>query len=154
GNLVVKWEIHERHPDEKAFQLEYHADDQAANVWLPIQVKPEGAGTASVRLNSASPVTVRLSVKDLAGNFSVAQAGGQGANGLMPVAFTTPTPPTPNINTGVPPVVPTPDVKPPPVVPNPVKTDVAPPQPPPINATPPPAPTQVASSTDKMSMQP
>ncbi len=147
GDLVVKWEIQESYPDKDAFKLEYHADDQPADLWQPIQANPGPAGSATVRLTSGSPVTVRLTFKDLAGNQSVDQKPVAGVNGVMPIAFN-----TSSGGNAVAPVVPSV----PPVVPNTSKIQVPPPPPQPVKVTPPPPPPvqPVMATVEKMNVPP
>jgi hypothetical protein len=80
GDLVVTWDIAERHPDPATLKLEYRSDDQPPDAWVPVIVHPGPTGSAKVRLTTDRPLQVRLSLKDLAGNFSVAQAAVAGAS--------------------------------------------------------------------------
>jgi hypothetical protein len=66
--VAVKWQIWEDNPDPSTLKLEYRPADNPAAPWTPVPVTPGPTGQGMVRQLGNSPVCVRLSVKDLAGN--------------------------------------------------------------------------------------
>jgi len=111
--VVVAWEIQEEYPDPGSLKLEYRAADASPEQWSSIPVAQKLIDEARVRPNSAGPLVVRLQIKDLAGNFSFAQAEVPGLNGVTAASFKANT-----ADTAPPPapfVAPPPEVQPAPV---------------------------------------
>lgn len=69
--VVVTWDVQEEHPDWGALRLEYQL--KGASVGTPIEAKPGPSGQAKFRPAGSAPLTVRLTVRDQAGNVSIAQ---------------------------------------------------------------------------------
>src|SRR5262245_23990829 len=95
-NVVVAWELQEDNPDWSSFRLEHQAKDGAA--WTPIQATAGLTGEARLRPTTPGPITVRLTLKDQAGNQAIAVADVPGT--VSTTAFTNPqapqaTPPAP-----------------------------------------------------------
>ena len=61
----MKWDIRSANPDPASLKLEYRTPD---GNWTPVPVVWNVSGRTTIRLNSPSPVTVRMEVKDSAGN--------------------------------------------------------------------------------------
>ena len=64
-NIVVFWEIQELNPDLNSFKLEYKT---AEGYWYPVSVTPSLIGQGQFRSPHNGPVTVRVTVSDMAGN--------------------------------------------------------------------------------------
>jgi hypothetical protein len=67
SDVVVTWEVQEDRPDWATFRLEYKSAESPAT-WSPLPVTPGVRGTQKFKPAQAGAVTVRLSMKDLAGN--------------------------------------------------------------------------------------
>jgi hypothetical protein len=87
-DLVVSWLIEEEHPNHESMKLEYRAAD--ATTWTPIPFTPGPIGSAKVHLSTSAPLVVRLSLMDLAKNFSKVEA--QVPAGVAAAAFIPPAP--------------------------------------------------------------
>jgi len=73
--LVVAWEAMDANPDPKSLTLEYQVLEGTAAPWLPVTLPmpPPARGEARTRLTSPATVVVRMQVKDLVGNTTVAE---------------------------------------------------------------------------------
>src|SRR5262249_31340120 len=71
--VVVRWEVREENPDLTSFRLEYRTD-AAPDQWIPVTVNPTSTGQAHIRAGNQLATTVRLTLKDLAGNGGQAEA--------------------------------------------------------------------------------
>lgn len=67
--IQVLWEIAEENPDLNTLRLEYRAtNSQSALDWQPVQIAPEQTGKATIRVAATTPVSIRMEMRDLAGN--------------------------------------------------------------------------------------
>ena len=86
--VILAWDIQEENPDGASFRIEYQPKGAAA--WTPVQVgRPALAGQDKVRLTTGGPLTLRLTLRDLAGNQSLAFAEVNGG-GAVVAAFSNP----------------------------------------------------------------
>jgi hypothetical protein len=89
-DIVVAWEAREDHPDLNSLKLEYRTADAPPGVWTAAAVNPTLAGQGRVRVTSPLPVSVRVQLKDTAGNVTVSQPvevpgiGGLATAGFVP----------------------------------------------------------------------
>lgn len=66
---TVVWEIHDANPDLATLKVEYRpADATAGGLWYGVPVNPGLAGQSQFHITTPSPITVRLSMQDTAGN--------------------------------------------------------------------------------------
>ncbi len=86
-NVALAWELQEEHPDWSSFRLEYQPKD-GNGAWTPIQATAGLTGEARFRANTPSPITIRLSLKDQAGNQAIAPADA-GGGPISATAFST-----------------------------------------------------------------
>ena len=102
--IVAAWDILEAHFDPKDFHLEYQPKDNPSAFWTTIPATPGLIGQQRFRPTAASPLMLRLTVKDLAGNasFGVADVPGD----IKTVSYNPPAAPT-SINV-LPPALPPP----------------------------------------------
>jgi hypothetical protein len=68
SEVQVAWEVREDHPEWTSLKLEYHTGDQPGGPWTPLMVQPGERGNLRFKADSPGPITVRLSMRDLAGN--------------------------------------------------------------------------------------
>ncbi len=69
--IQTGWEIHEERPDWATFRLEYKVGD-GPGPWTPLPVPtPTAQGSQRFRPGQAGAVTVRVALKDLAGNEAI-----------------------------------------------------------------------------------
>jgi hypothetical protein len=69
--IAVRWLIWEECPEETSLKLEYHPADNPAAPWTPVSVSPGPTGQTRFRPGSSGPISIRLSLKDKAGNEGV-----------------------------------------------------------------------------------
>jgi hypothetical protein len=111
--VLMSWEIHEEHPDWPTLRLEYRVGDSPNGQWTPLMLEPGERGNKRFRPGLPGTVTMRLSLKDLAGNEGLAErvlhgghfdraVVGAGAVGPAPTGEPPP-PPTPMSSTSPPP---------------------------------------------------
>jgi hypothetical protein len=62
----VSWQLQEEHPDWNSFRVEYLPQGKTA--WTALQVPGEHGGLQSFQPNTSAPLTIRLSLRDKAGN--------------------------------------------------------------------------------------
>jgi hypothetical protein len=73
--IQVQWTIREDHPDTPTLKLEYRAADaNPASPWVPVGIMPGDHGQVTIRPGTQAAVSLRLHLKDLAGNEGLAQA--------------------------------------------------------------------------------
>ncbi len=92
--VAVSWDILEEHFDPQGFRLEYQPTGNTSAFWTTIPATPSLTGQTTFRPTSAGPLSVRLIVKDQAGNqsFGGAEVGG----GVNTIGYNPPAPaPTP-----------------------------------------------------------
>jgi hypothetical protein len=109
--VVVGWEIQEERPEWTSLKLEYRVGDSPNGPWTPLMLQPGERGNHRFRPGMPGPVTVRLSLRDQAGNEGVEEktvGGGHvdhavvGAGAVGPAA-TGGEPPPPSGPPGTPP---------------------------------------------------
>jgi hypothetical protein len=72
--VSVGWEIKEEHPDLESLRLEYRpANAPPSSVWYAVPVKHELSGKASFHVDNPAALTLRLEIKDEAGNLGSVQ---------------------------------------------------------------------------------
>ena len=86
--LTVRWEIQEQYPDWTTFKLEYQL--QSSGPWTPVSVEPSFTGKTQIKTDGTSAVSLRLSLRDRAGN------QGQTTFEVPAVGARTPPPPFPS----------------------------------------------------------
>jgi hypothetical protein len=119
--IVVNWEIQEDRPEWTTLKLEYRVGDSPTGPWTPLMVEPGDHGNKRFRPGLPGPVTVRLSLRDLAKNEgadekvvghydrAVVGAGAAvpvGATGDSPAPPPPPPPPPPSSSSVGPPPLP------------------------------------------------
>jgi hypothetical protein len=87
GNLVVQWKVeNEPNPDLKTLKLEYRTPDMPVDLWAPVALNAALEGQTVLPGVGAAAVSLRLQMKDLAGN--------EGSHALnIPAAAGIPPPP-------------------------------------------------------------
>ena len=93
--IMVAWEIQEEHPDWPTLRLEYRVGDLPNGQWTPLMIKPGERGNYRFRPGLPGPVTVRLSLRDLAGNEGIEEkvvAGTQIDQAVTTTVFSPPCP--------------------------------------------------------------
>ncbi len=86
-NVTLAWELQEDNPEWPSFRLEYQAKDGGA-AWTPIQATAGLSGEARFRSTTPGPITIRLSLRDQAGNQAFALADVTGT--INTTAFSNP----------------------------------------------------------------
>jgi hypothetical protein len=66
--VQVSWEIREDNPDWSSLRLEYRAGESAGAPWVPLPIERSQRGNLKFRPGVAGEVTIRLFLRDLAGN--------------------------------------------------------------------------------------
>lgn len=67
--VIVQWDIQESNPDLATLKLEYRPTDASAGgFWFSVPANPGLTGQARFRANTPAPITVKLSIQDMAGN--------------------------------------------------------------------------------------
>jgi hypothetical protein len=68
--IMVEWGILENYPDEKTFKVEYRTADMPADApWkLVPEAQPRAKGSVAIKPGTSAAVSVRVSVRDQAGN--------------------------------------------------------------------------------------
>ncbi len=107
--LQVGWQVREDHPEWTSLKLEYRLGDSPAAQWVPLPVEPRDSGVQRFRPGVAGPITIRLRLRDLAGNEGVAERIVTGPDravvsnsGIVPAGGLPPPPPPPPAPVGVP----------------------------------------------------
>ncbi len=67
-DVLATWEIQEERPDWTSWKLEYRVGDQPSGTWTPLPVQPSVRGTYRFRPYAPGSVTLRMVMRDLAGN--------------------------------------------------------------------------------------
>ncbi|MBM3993090.1 MAG: hypothetical protein FJ303_02880 [Planctomycetes bacterium] len=88
-DIVVAWDIQEDHPDlsRDGVKLEYHVKDSLIEAWKPVSIAVGLKGQTSFNPGSKQAVSVRIWIRDLAGNqsYGIAEvAGTLAATGFTP----------------------------------------------------------------------
>ena len=124
--IAVSWDIRSENPNPASLKLEYRTSETP--YWMPVPVGWSLNSQASFRPSSLSSTTVRMEVRDTAGNIgeAVREVSGMPA-GTMLVGGIMPTPPAPPA--AVPPPIPTPPPLPSPPLPIGVPSPYATPSP-------------------------
>jgi hypothetical protein len=122
GDAVeVAWNIQEDHPDLTSLRLEYRTPDTPAGTWEQAAITPSLVGQGRIRPASPKAMEVRVQMKDIAGNSSVAEGRVAATNDVTVAGFTQerPTLPSAPRSTDVPPAPPGPKevVPPAPILP-------------------------------------
>src|SRR5262249_23119791 len=74
-DVALTWKITEDNLDYGRVELEYRTPDMPGGTWKPLLLNPaEKTGEKKFRPAGAGPVTVRMRVRDRAGNEAVLQA--------------------------------------------------------------------------------
>lgn len=72
GRVAIVWEVQDEHIDLRTLVVEYRIHGAPANAWRQVRVTPRLSGEATWDAATSEPVTVRVSVGDLAGNVGTA----------------------------------------------------------------------------------
>jgi hypothetical protein len=134
--VQVAWEVKEEHPEWTSLKLEYKVGDSPAGQWTPLPIQPGPRGNQRFKPGTPGEVTIRLSLRDLAGNEGAAEkvlSGGGHVDRAVVGAG------------AVAPPVPSPDGRPAPTGPAPTGTSTLG-APSAIGRTEPPSPSSPASS--------
>lgn len=121
-NVAIAWELQEDNPEWPSFRLEYQPKDGGA-AWTPIQATAGLTGEARFRSTTPGPITIRLSMKDQAGNQAFALADVNGT--INTAAFSNPQTQAAPIPAPMFPGVPATSLPPPPMEPSLVPPPVA-----------------------------
>jgi hypothetical protein len=106
GNEIdIRWEARDANPDWATLHLDYRLGDSPGGQPVPVPIQPGDQGTYRLKVAGPGPVTLRLQLKDLAGNEgvdekvvpadrslldrSVVSAGGVDPGGIRTAAGTT-----------------------------------------------------------------
>jgi hypothetical protein len=109
--VVLSYSIQEEHPERESLRLEYKAGDTPGGQWTPLPITGySDRGNVSFRAGTPGPVTVRLSLRDLAQNESTKEKVVPGSGMVDPgvrmaggnVESSQPPPPTPPAGGGEP----------------------------------------------------
>ena len=68
GVVGVHWTVHDENLDIDSFALEYQIQGAPANSWRRVRAQPRLVGEERWEVGTGYPVTVRVSISDLAGN--------------------------------------------------------------------------------------
>jgi hypothetical protein len=97
GNEIdIHWEVREANPDWQTLRLDYSVADVPGGQPVPLPIQPGEHGTYKLKVNVPGPVTLRLQLKDRAGNEGVCEKvvpGGNSsaaASGLQTISATAP----------------------------------------------------------------
>jgi hypothetical protein len=71
--ITLSWQVQEANPDWASFKLEYRAADSPTWMWTLIPARGNASGQTKFRPAGTGPVTIRLYVKDQAGNETTVQ---------------------------------------------------------------------------------
>jgi hypothetical protein len=85
-DVYVKWDIQEDNPDSNGLELHYQAKDALPTDWTPVSLPFALKGETTFRPKTSQPITIKLTVRDLAKNQSYAQTRTDGT--LTTAAFT------------------------------------------------------------------
>lgn len=116
--IAAIWQIQESYPDWATLKVEYRTANEPPGIWTPVPIKGAASGKAHFRPILSGLVTVRMQVKDQAGNetttqreVGVAAVSGSTGNVVAAPRIDVPPmepPPLPSVNTtgGIPQVPP------------------------------------------------
>jgi hypothetical protein len=91
---VVSWEMQEDYPDLATLKVEYRPAGATGGPWVAVPLTPALCGQARFRPVVPGPLSVRVQVQDLAGNFSTAEGEvSAAANGSTQLAAAPPAAP-------------------------------------------------------------
>lgn len=94
--VTVNWDVQEENPSLDTLRVEYKMGEGAGASWQPVPVSiPQLKGEARFKVTGSSPVTVRLEIKDVAGNAGDKEA--PVSVSAAPVAAAPPPPPPPPV---------------------------------------------------------
>jgi hypothetical protein len=79
GEVFVAWEVKEEHPEWSSLKLEYRLSGWPNGKWTPLPIIPGERGKLHFRPEGVGAVTLRLSMKDQAGNEGDAEGRVSGA---------------------------------------------------------------------------
>lgn len=82
--ILVRWEARDEYPDFPTLKVEYRTPESPSGLWTQAPATPGITGQVTFRPGSMGPVSVRVSVQDLAGNVGQAQAEVGGNGGSVP----------------------------------------------------------------------
>jgi hypothetical protein len=85
--VVVAWEIQEEHPDLSSLRLQYRTAQTPAGAWEQVAILPALVGEGRLRIAPNQALTLRLVLRDVAGNQSVAETSLPAETGVTPTAF-------------------------------------------------------------------
>jgi hypothetical protein len=83
--VVAAWTCTEDYPVPETLRLEYHTPDLPPDQWVPVGVTPGPTGQSTFKPASGSPLSVRMSLQDRAGNKGLASAELAAAAGGPPI---------------------------------------------------------------------
>lgn len=66
--IVVRWEIQEDHPEVASLRMEYRSADDTTRQWYAVPVEPSLTGSTRFRFAGAGGASIRLQLRDTAGN--------------------------------------------------------------------------------------
>ena len=85
NDIAIAWEVREDNPSWESFRLEYLSAGSGFPVAVP-NATPGMSGQARFTPNTSGPVTVRLTLRDKAGNESITSADVAGLDGTVATA--------------------------------------------------------------------
>lgn len=66
--IVVRWEVQEDHPELASLRMEYRSADDTTRQWYAVPVDPVLNGSTRFRFGGAGAASIRLQLRDTAGN--------------------------------------------------------------------------------------
>jgi hypothetical protein len=69
--IQVGWEVREDRPEWTSLRLEYRVGESPSGQWTPLPINPGARGNYRFKPGLPGPVTLRLALRDLAGNEGV-----------------------------------------------------------------------------------
>src|SRR5262249_39239334 len=66
--IQVGWEVQEEHPEWTTLRLEYRVGDAPGAAWTPLPIEPGPRGNLRFRPTVPGSVTLRMTLRDQAGN--------------------------------------------------------------------------------------
>lgn len=143
--VQVSWEVRDERPEWTSLKLEYRVGGAPSGAWTPLPVVPGERGNQRFRPGLPGDVTIRLTLRDQAGNEATDERTVPGSTGLMTTSAVAPVAPSlPASNPGA--ILPPPA---PPPVGAPISVSAVPPPQapaPPPNIEPTPTPIPLAHS--------
>lgn len=96
--VQVSWEVREERPEWTSLKLEYRVGAAPTGGWTPLPVVPGERGNQRFRPGLPGDVTVRLTLRDLAGNEATDEKTVPGTSGLLTTSAVAPVAPAPTLN--------------------------------------------------------